>query len=265
MGRCVVFNPTIGSKGEDRDVPIDQLNIDIYQRPPMSDQYINNIARNWDWDKVGRLWVADRNGTLWVVDGQQRLLAARRRGDIKTPPCIVRLSPGIEYEALMFRTVNTIGTRRPGLVQSYKSGLIGKETFCVQIEEFVSSRGYQIVKGECNNGIQCIGAIARLYQQNKANLFKALDLCMKISKETFPITKDLLCGAYSLCANGIILDNVAVRKLHDAGAKKIQQEMNLQKAASGTDGGRSQAKAMLKIVNYGRLMKNRISLPENSV
>jgi len=250
----------IGDQGEDRIIPIARLNIDYdYQRPPGSNFYVASIAKNWNWNLVGRLSVVDRNGSLYVVDGQQRLLAARMRGDIETLPCVVRKSTGKKFEALLFRDINT-GGKKPSLVQSYTSGLCGGDPFCTEIHNFIKGRGYCITKYDTTNGIRCIGTIEKLYRRKKDTLFAALDLCMTIACQNFSISEDLLRGAYVLLANGKHLDETAINHLRAAGENGIKREMQTQKAANGTNGGKSQALAILKIANLKRQQKNRVEL-----
>lgn len=98
-----------GDKGKQTSVSIDDLRVDhSYQRPEVSNPNTLAIAREFSWAAFGSIVVMQRAGNaLYVVDGQQRLLAARRRGDITHVPCIVFQSDGRDHEAAAFIALNT--------------------------------------------------------------------------------------------------------------------------------------------------------------
>jgi len=103
----------LGDRGRRAMVPIEELNIDhSYQRSEGGHLATLNTARAFDYVACGTLVVMERpNGKKYVVDGQQRLAAARLRGDIKELPCIVFKSDGATHEALAFSRLNV--NRRP--------------------------------------------------------------------------------------------------------------------------------------------------------
>ena len=97
-----------GDRGKQKMVPIKDILIDhSYQRQEMHDIKILRIASSFNWTSFGSLVLMERpNGNKYVVDGQQRLAAAKRRGDISNVPCIVFISDGSQHEAKAFISLN---------------------------------------------------------------------------------------------------------------------------------------------------------------
>ena len=102
-----------GDRGKPRDVPVDDIKVDFsYQRQEVSKAGTLWRARNFSWIAFGTIILMQRsNGALYVVDGYQRLLAALRRGNIKTVPARVFISRGPAAEAAAFIALNV--WRRP--------------------------------------------------------------------------------------------------------------------------------------------------------
>lgn len=92
------------------------LNVDAtYQRVAVSEHRVATIRSEWSWIACGTILVAERDDhSLWVIDGQHRVIAAGRRSDITTLPCLVFKSQGVEFEADAFYRANAIrGAVRP--------------------------------------------------------------------------------------------------------------------------------------------------------
>lgn len=98
-----------GDKGQYRQIPLSDLNVDhSYQRKEVSEPNTLAIAKAFDWSAFAAITVMERqDGTKWIVDGQQRYLAACRRGDISTVPCMLFHSDGRDHEANAFYVLNT--------------------------------------------------------------------------------------------------------------------------------------------------------------
>lgn len=102
-----------GDHGRRCNLPVAELNIDnSYQRNEVSDINTLSTAREFCWLAFGVVVVMERsNGKKYIVDGQQRWLAAKRRGDIPAIPCVVFHSNGAEHEARAFIALNLHRTK----------------------------------------------------------------------------------------------------------------------------------------------------------
>ena len=101
-----------GDKGRPLLLLVDDLEVDhSYQRPEVSEFNTLATAREFSWAAFGSVIVMEReSGRKFIVDGQQRWLAAKRRG-IDKIPCLVFKSDGRDHEALAFCRLNT--NRKP--------------------------------------------------------------------------------------------------------------------------------------------------------
>jgi hypothetical protein len=88
-------------------VAIDQLLIDhSYQRQELPPFRIKRLASEWNWGSCGVIVGMMRgNRDIYVVDGQQRIAAARMRGETEMP-IIIFESDGPEHEARAFIALN---------------------------------------------------------------------------------------------------------------------------------------------------------------
>lgn len=137
----------IGSRGDHRWLPIDDLRVDhAYQRGVLSDATVLNIARSFSWDAFGIVTVAERdNGSFWILDGQQRVEAARRRGDVKRIPCAVFKSTGRTWEARIFRMLNL--NRAPvRALEKFRSAVIAGIEPDKSIQKWLDSEGIRVCK-----------------------------------------------------------------------------------------------------------------------
>jgi hypothetical protein len=97
-----------GDKGKSAVVNVNDLHIDTsYQRPEVSEKNTLATARLFNWSAFGTIVVMERSGgKKFIVDGQQRWLAAKRRG-IAEIPCRIFSSNGRDHEAQAFCQLNT--------------------------------------------------------------------------------------------------------------------------------------------------------------
>jgi hypothetical protein len=149
-----------GDHGELRWLHKDVINVDhTYQRKNVSLARVNEIAANWSWPAIIAIGVAQRSdGTYWAYDGQHRVLAAKKRDDIRELPCVVFHVRSIESEAQTFVTSNTArGAMRR--IDKYKAQLVAGDKAALAIEELCESCGYKISGGSSEGTISCVEAI----------------------------------------------------------------------------------------------------------
>jgi hypothetical protein len=248
---------------EFRRISKNVLKVDKYQRGLVGEPKLRKMIRNWSWERFGAIIIAERrDGHLYIVDGQQRWTAACRIPEVSLLPCMVFRSEGPEHEALIFMECGTQKTRIDSH-SLHKAAVIAGDPYAVELESFVRARGYEFSKNATPKAIDCIRTIEGMYgrdDRKHPEILEALQLCMTVSEGKYPIRNDLFRGMACICGYGIVLDSLAIEKLQRAGKAAIDREIANQKAANGTDGGRSQALGILKIANYQRT-KHRISLP----
>lgn len=112
---------------------------DLYQRSIVNLR-VTSLSQNWSWIACGALIVASRNGVYWAVDGQHRLMAAKRRSDIKSMPCVVFQVESIQDEARGFVSVNS--ERKPiSTKQRHKAMVVSGDDIAIKVQSRIDSLG----------------------------------------------------------------------------------------------------------------------------
>ena len=114
------------------------------------------IAKNWNWRDCGAIVCARRNGKVMVIDGQNRVMAAMRRGEISVLPCVLVTTTGSDVnrrseEAASFLALN--GTRRNVTAnQRFRSGIIARDASALATDSVVRSAGLTVTIGGNKRG-----------------------------------------------------------------------------------------------------------------
>lgn len=147
---------------------------DEYQRDTYENKIVT-IASNFSWPAFGVLIVARRKEHLFCVDGQHRLLAAKKRADVRTVPCIIFDSYGQEHEAKVFLESNT---NRKALTSfaKFDALLMVKDKAAMLVKELVDASGRVISMNAGPNNLSCISGMIRLAQSSEETLRKVWPL-----------------------------------------------------------------------------------------
>lgn len=165
-------------RGKYMDIQKDILliNHDDYQREA-SGHKVLEIARDWSWVACNTILVARRDGRYYVIDGQYRTLAARRRSDIKTLPCIVFDVFDVKQEADGFLKANT--NRKPISSRDRFRALVTTENEnAVFIEDLLQSSGRKADSGP--NSARCLTALLAAAENNRDALMRVWPIVDKI-------------------------------------------------------------------------------------
>jgi len=157
------------------------LHVDpTYQRNNVSNARVLKIAREWSWRGCGALLVAHRAADLFFVfDGQHRKLAADKRSDITTLPCIVFRTDEISEEADGFIRANTVRGAMSG-VDRFRAMLVAKDATAVKINELVLGAGY-VVKGTgAAKSVKCVMRLMSSYESEPDVFTDAWPLIVQI-------------------------------------------------------------------------------------
>lgn len=260
------WNTQIGELGVNTMIDKWKINIDTSYQRNISDSRVLAIAKNWQWEAFGRLLVGNRSdGSLFIVDGQHRLLAARKRSDIKDLPCVVFNSRGSGHEADVFLVTNT--SRGPmSALQKFKALLIIGDPVAIGIKDAADSLGLIIPEksgGKRNNplgketSLSCIETLMNAWRTNAKDAERCLVLCKEISKE-YAITKDLY--------NGVFYLNQKMKKVGDfvydyrdklvaCGYVSIMSTIKNQQIILGYGGHLVSASGLLAVINKNRRKK----------
>lgn len=216
-----------GDSGRQMRIKLDALNIDSsYQRDEVSDVNTLAIARDFKWSAFGTIVVFERaNGAYYVVDGQQRTLAAKRRGDIDSVPCIVFHSDGKEMEARAFLALNTRRKNVPAVAKFMASvrAAINPE---YSINAWIQSRGLRIVQdGKSLNGINFVATLVQHWRADEESSKDAIIVQSEISGGQEPLSGACHKGLWWLRVNNVDIKSSIVKLRRMGGVMAMVREI----------------------------------------
>lgn len=259
------WNTETGELGHNAMMDKWEINIDSSYQRNIYDGRVSTIAKNWRWEAFGRLLVGRRtDGRLFIVDGQHRLLAARKRSDIKELPCVVFNSRGSDHEADVFLVTNT--ARGPmTILQKFKALLIIGDPIAMAIKDTADALG--LIIPEKSGGrkrqmgkdlnLNCIESIMVAWRINPQDAERCLVLCKEISNG-YAITKDMFSGVFHLNQKmKKIGDSIFNHreKLKASGYVEIMSTIKNQQIILGYGGYLVAAAGVLAVINKSKRKK----------
>jgi hypothetical protein len=252
-----------GDKGRQCKVEVDVLNIDYaYQRPEVSTKNTLAIASKFNWVAFNSIVVMERaNGEKYVVDGQQRLLAARRRGDIREVPCMLFKSDGPEHEAIAFISLNVRRTNVPA-VAKFKAKVSAGENPETQISEWLATQGLAVTEdGKSMNGLDFPTCLISCWNINEDACKKAVYI-QRVVNGTEPLHSTVHKGFFWLLHNGINVYEHSDKLISLGGRAAILRSVKTLEIESGEKASmRGCGMGVLRLVNRGRRAR-KILVPE---
>lgn len=260
MKKNPIHHEMVGQPLSVEMLPLDALLVDhSYQRKEVSESNTADLARRFSIQTAGALYVGLRvDGKFYVVDGQQRLIAMRKRGDIKKALCHVFLSRGPAHEAEEFRRTNT--NRRPvsALYKFNADVMAGVEPETAIAKWLESARLRVVHEGSSLRAVSFISAFIQLWRRNieasQAAIVTQLAICVDS-----PLNVDIHKGLWVLENNGIKTDPHIKKIVESGGKTALLRAIKAKKIELGKAGERVSALGLLDIINKGR-RGGRISL-----
>lgn len=166
--------------GDQLWIPKEQLLVDHGYQRTANDKKIIQIASNWSWVACGSITAARRSedgaGRLYVVDGQHRVLAAQRRSDIRTMPCLVFEIDGVNEEATGFLAANTLRKPLDG-VAKFRALVMTGDREALFVKGLVDISGRTVAPNTNAGTIACVTALmayARRYSRELERIWSLL-------------------------------------------------------------------------------------------
>jgi hypothetical protein len=254
-----------GDNGRQCKVAVDELKIDhAYQRLEVSEQNTLALARGFNWVAFNSIVVMQRaNGDKYVVDGQQRLLAARRRGDIREVPCVLFESDGREHEARAFISLNVRRVNVPAVAKfnaSVRAALNPEK----QIADWLATQGLTVTEdGKDINGVDFPTSFMQLWKLDD----DAAKLAIQIQRDvngTEPLHSVCHKGLWWLLHNGIDVLEHADKLKRMGGLAAILRSVKTLEIETGAKASvRGCGIGVLRLINYKR-RGNKIAIPEDA-
>lgn len=248
------------------NIPIQDLRIDrTYQRGEGSRTTLLKLMRGWSWELCGTLLVMQRTtGAYYVVDGQQRLLSAKKRGDIASMPCMVFPSNGPVHEAAVFIECN-MTRKRVTAYERWRAAVAANIEPYADLDRTLVRMGFSIAqKSDKRDHINFPDTVI-------ASSTKDHDLCLRVlemqrnllaNEETMSFA--IHAGIFWLCERGVPVGEYLDKIVYAGGKGAIMREYRNMQYAAGVSRHRqgNSAKmcglAILNIINHKK--RNRITV-----
>lgn len=254
-----------GDTGRQCKVSVDDLKIDhAYQRVEVSENNTLAIARAFDWVAFNSIVVMERaNGDKYVVDGQQRLLAARRRGDIRDVPCVLFKSDGRDHEARAFLSLN-VRRKNVTAVAKFNASVRAGMNPEKQIADWLATQGLVVTEdGKDMSGVDFPSNLIRSWNLNKDACRNAV-LIQRDVNGTEPLHSTCHKGIFWLLHNGIPVDDYADKLKRLGGRSAILRSVKTLEIETGAKASeRGCGIGVLRLLNYKR-RGMKIAVPEGA-
>jgi hypothetical protein len=222
-----------------------------YQRHAV-DSKVLQLAAKWSWVACGTILVGKRGGEYWVIDGQHRVLAAKRRSDIKTLPCLVFKTESVAQEAQGFLDANT-GRKPVMTIDKYRAGLAANDPTYVVLQGIFNRLGIAVkVTISGAKDFKSIAWAAKRVKEDPEALEFVLSKAIEVSGK-YPLSEKIVASLFYIHKNASVdLNDVRlIKKLTKIGGQGIVDAANRAGAYFSSGGVRIWADGVLNEVNKG--------------
>lgn len=226
------------------------INIDPEYQRKASDINVMRMAANWSWAACGTITIGERDGRYWAIDGQNRVLAAMKRSDIKKLPCLIFKSTSQSEEAGRFVVLN--GNRRPvNSYEKYRALLTAGNEIAVFVDGVVRSIGREVSMADSHTSVRCVGRLILEATKNKNSLEKALRCASDICGRNHQISEKIIKGLVYIdqyCETSLD-DETLFNRITATGFNKISDGIEKNILARGIATSKICAEGILSAVN----------------
>ncbi len=167
-----------------------------YQRDAIESKVLS-FARDWNWQACGVLHVSFREGAYWVFDGGHRLMAAMKRSDISSLPCMIFDCGKVSEEARGFLAVNS-HRRAVTALEKHSARTVSGDHLAWAVNAQIAACGLVLTKSANSAGqIKCLDACMRMASQSMVRFNRVLSLAAEIcTADGLPVGKYILFGLW---------------------------------------------------------------------
>lgn len=244
----------------------DELKVHPAYQRRVSEIRVNEIVSAWSWVACGAIIVGQRKKDYWVIDGQHRVLAAVKRADITTLPCLVFTTEDTAQEARGFINANT-ARGSMSTIDKYRALIAANDEMALYLQKLFAELRI-VPKGfipPANTSTSSLDSLGWVMDHAKINDRKDLELIMRLVSELCAdshIRETLLGGLHYLHINhetdGLNNKRLRERIIHVGAATLV--EGAIRASAYYTKGGaKIWARGMLDEINKN--LHNKIEIP----
>lgn len=254
---------TVGSvPGDFKDIPkrLLKINREEYQRDGIPSKVLE-FASNWSWIACGALIVAERDGEYWVVDGQHRKLAADRRSDIYTLPCMVFQTDGVKQDAQAFLDTNT-NRRNVTALAKFKARLATGDELAQAVQMIIAQSGLRLATASKEAGdFKAIALALSIAERDQDGLRHVLQLSGEMAfDERAPVHQRIVQGLYYIHRHFDLRTQRLRERIKAIGLEALLRGADKAAAYYGAAGEKIIADGMLQVINHG--LRNRFDVSQ---
>lgn len=222
-----------------------------YQRHAVETK-IKMIAAAWSWIACGVIIVGKRGGEYWVIDGQHRVIAAMRRADIDSLPCLVFETDSVEQEARGFLDANT-GRKPVSSIDKFRASIAAGDETAKYVDSLFHELGIT-PRATATKAMEIKSvAWAMTRARDSREAFEAVTrMAAELCKESI-LHEMLLDGLYYIHVNSVTkLNDKRLRdRLKKIGASRLIDAAKRASAYFARGGAKVWADGMLSEINKG--------------
>lgn len=242
-----------------KDTPgeLKRLNKNVLQVHPAYQRHavepkIKMIAASWSWVACGAIIVGERSGEYWVIDGQHRVLAAKRRADIDSLPCLVFETDSVEQEARGFLDANT-GRKPVSSIDKFRASIAAGDETAKRVDLLFKELGIN-PRATANRAME-IKSVAWAMTRARDNS-EAFEVVIRLAAELCQesiLHEMLLDGLYYLHIHSETkLDDKRLRdRIKKIGSARLVEAAKRASAYFARGGAKVWAEGMLSEINKG--------------
>ncbi|MFH5209225.1 DUF6551 family protein [Antrihabitans sp. NCIMB 15449] len=147
-----------------RWVRLDQMKVNPQAQRDLSQSWADELAKDFDPDKMGFIHTSFRDGWYYVIDGQHRRQAAiAYLGSDQQVQCHVYEGLTVEQEAKLFLALNR--QRQQGAMSKYKVALTAGSPVECDVDRIARALGLKIGASAQLEEITCVTALLTAYKK----------------------------------------------------------------------------------------------------
>lgn len=243
----------LDERGIYAELPKDLLHVDhTYQRDKINNERVSEYAADFKWLKCGTIQVALRpDGRYFVVDGQHRALAAAKRDDIKTIPCMVFFAKDVAAEAGAFIAINT-DRGQVSTPARHKAGIASHDPAALALESALEQAGLRIQPGGNGGTIQAVGMLYKMLHEDAKLMVPVLSLVREVAGSDG--VNSVVLGALFWIArqDPSVLWGAHASRLVELGQAALLSEVHRHRVIVGKGGPMMDARPIVALLNKGR-------------
>lgn len=251
------------SRGTYMAIDKNELFVDRRYQRGQNDAKVIEIARSWSWMACGAILVARRiDGSFFVFDGQHRVMAARKRSDIKTLDCLVFEVNDIVEEADGFVNANTL-RKLPTAFEKFNALLTRQDQHAIAVQEMLNRFGLVVDRNSRPQNFCSIGWAMKAAERSRIAFELTMHAAIQAAAGKNHLKENLLRALFQLqMKHRALEDKKFVRRLCHVGYQNLLDGMARAAAYYKRGGDSVWADGVLDTVNHG--LRNRFFVEQKT-